>query len=58
MNHRCNNCLWSDDCENKRPCIHYYPIGTDAEDEYIEEMLIEEREVYGKDWDEYIKEYA
>lgn len=50
----CDGCIWEEVCANTLPCYDYSPIDEDSElDEYIEARRYE----FGKDWDEYMREW-
>ena len=45
----CRTCLFYDNCRYRRMCDNYYPIGDEAEDEYIEEHFPESDMLFGAD---------
>lgn len=54
---QCNNCYYHDVCDGSELCDDYYPIGEEAEEADIEELIEKRREEFQEEWNEYISEF-
>ena len=55
-NKSCKYCYYNDFCQEDEICENYAPIGDDAEDETIDELIERRREEFRKDYFEYIED--
>lgn len=44
-------------CDGSELCDDYYPIGEEAEEADIEELIEKRREEFQEEWNEYISEF-
>lgn len=53
---KCSNCYYFDLCGSGSVCDYYYPIGEDAENEAIDELIEKKRYEFYDEWNEYISD--
>lgn len=58
MTRRCQDCIWCEDCKDKRPCRDFSPANEDAYDMMLEKIIESERASYYEEWQVYVDEYA
>lgn len=57
MNRQCENCVFGELCYEPIECENYFPVGDEAEDEFINYIIDEEMIEYREAWFDYISEY-
>lgn len=53
-NKKCADCYYSDICPHDNTCEYYTPVGENAIDTYIDEVIERRRMSFRTEWFEYI----
>lgn len=57
LNPKCENCYFKYNCHHDEECDCYTPVGDEAENTYIDELVEAARAEYRSSWFEYIKDF-
>lgn len=53
----CGTCLFREICTPKYNCYHYSPADPDAEDEYVDTYIEDQRDKFYDEWWKYATEW-
>ena len=58
MKHKCNNCVYKENCSGATPCEDFYPLDGDLlTDDVVERIVEDGRSEFESAWREYINEF-
>lgn len=58
MKHKCNNCVYKENCSEATPCEDFYPLDGDLlTDDVVERIVEDGRSEFESAWREYINEF-
>lgn len=58
MKHKCNNCVYKENCSESTPCEDFYPLDGDLlTDDVVERIVEDGRSEFESAWREYINEF-
>lgn len=53
----CKDCVFGGKCRRYEPCSEFYPVGEDAEDQYIQDEIERSRLAYMEELEEYVSDF-